>query len=116
MNKAVLLDDTVATENYNLRVAVEEGTFCHRWATGFLGGMTTDEVKGPTSRKKREKRSTQLRVGYYETVIVAGGVPTMLPIAAVMVTVPPVVRPATIETVPADTVASCCSKSKSQHW
>jgi hypothetical protein len=71
MNKAVLLDDTVAAENYNLRVAVEEGTFCHRWATGFRGGMITDEVKGPHFSQRREKRGTQLKVGYGETVIVA---------------------------------------------
>jgi hypothetical protein len=66
--------------------------------------MITDEVEGPTSRKNA-RNGAQLKVGYGETVIVAGGAPTILPIAAVMVTVPPVVRPGTIKTVPADTVA-----------
>lgn len=30
MNKAALHDDTVATQNDNLRVAVDERDFCHR--------------------------------------------------------------------------------------
>lgn len=43
-------------------------------------------------------------MNYGETVMVAALLVT-LPIEAVMVTVPPLVRPVTIDTVPADTVA-----------
>jgi hypothetical protein len=63
------------------------------------------QIKSPTSRKRREKWGIQPNVRYGVTVMAAGGL-TILPTEAVMLTVPPVEMPGTIETTPADTVAS----------